>query len=104
MLSEGSTVDRYVVVSRLGSGGMADVHVVRHVTLGTLRALKVLRHGTPQLRERLLREGRAQAALDHPNVVRVLDVIEADGDPALIMELVDGPPLDQLLSPDPLPA
>ncbi|MCB9697156.1 MAG: protein kinase [Alphaproteobacteria bacterium] len=103
MLSEGSTVDRYEVVSRLASGGMADVLVVRHVTLGTLRALKVLRHATPQLRERLLREGRAQASLDHPNIVRVLDVIEADDDPALVMELVDGPSLDQLITQDPLP-
>jgi predicted ATPase len=102
-LQPGATVDRYVVEGTLGSGGMAEVYAVRHTTLGLSAALKVLRIRSPQLAGRLLREGRAQARLQHPNVVRVLDLLEVEGAPALLMERVEGPTLAQIIAQGPLP-
>ncbi len=93
MLRPDANVDRYRVEELLGRGGMATVYRVRHKQLDTLHALKVLHRASAQVRERLLREGKVQAKLKHPNVVRVSDVIVTDGDPALLMELVSGPDL-----------
>src|SRR6187549_220890 len=97
-IEPGAQIDRYVVEGVLGAGGMAEVYAVRHATLGSPAALKVLRIRSPQLAVRLVREGRAQARLQHPNVVPVLDLFEVDGLPALVMERVDGPSLAQLLA------
>lgn len=96
-LQPGDEVDRYVVEALLGSGGTARVWAVRHRTLGTRHALKVLTWSDETLRERLLREARAQARLDHPNILPVRDVLEVGEAPALLMPLIDGPPLDILL-------
>ncbi|MBX2801884.1 MAG: protein kinase [Myxococcales bacterium] len=100
----GSRIDgRYEVQSVLASGGMATVFVVRHLELGSLHALKVLHIPSPDFRQRLLQEGRLQAKLRHPNIVAVSDTLEMDGNPAIVMEYVDGPALDQWLrGPTPL--
>ena len=96
-LTPGTAIDRYVVESHLGSGGMADVYRVRHATLGHLSALKVLQSTHPGIRDRLILEGRVQANLRHPNVVAVSDVIDVYGSPGLIMEYISGSSLDRLL-------
>ena len=70
---------------------------VRHVKHDTLHALKVLTISSPAIRERMLREGRVQASLQHPNIVPVDDVLELDGSPALLMEYVEGPSLEAAL-------
>ena len=101
-LFPGARVDRYEVVDVLGTGGMAVVYKVRHTTLGTHHALKVLHAPSRSMRERLLREGRAQAALRHPNIVAVNDVVEVDSSPGLLMEFVEGPTLRRFLQ-DTLP-
>ncbi len=69
------------------------VYLVRHNTLGSLYALKVLSLTSKSLRTRLILEGQVQAKLRHVNVVAVTDVFELHGAPALIMEYVDGPSL-----------
>jgi tetratricopeptide (TPR) repeat protein len=104
MWEPGRQVDRYVIRRLLGEGGMADVYLAEHDVLRTSVAIKVL-HGRPsvQLRERLLREGRVQASLQHPNLVRVLDVLDVDGNAALVMDFVDGPTLHDVLREGPLP-
>lgn len=89
--------DRYTVESRLGEGGMAVVYKVLHHQLGTHHALKVLSLNSRSVRDRMLQEGRFQAKLQHPNIVAVTDVVAIHESPALVMELVDGPPLDELL-------
>jgi serine/threonine protein kinase len=96
-LRGGDDFDRYRVEGLLGEGGMASVYRVRHRDLGSAHALKVLHHGWPALRQRLLAEGRAQAALRHANVVAVTDTIDVGGRPGLVMDLVDGPTLDALI-------
>src|SRR6185436_4732231 len=97
-MKPGTRIDRYEVEGTLGSGGMAVVYAVKHVVLGTHHALKVLTIQSQSLRERLLREGRLQGTLRHPNVVGVTDVVDADGVLGLVLERVDGPSLDQWLA------
>lgn len=85
--------ERYALVRRLGVGGMGEVYLARHKLLGIDRALKVLRGALPADAhpvERLLREARALAAVDHTNVVRVHDIETAGGEVALAMEYVEG--------------
>jgi len=95
MLNRGDVVDRYKVEDLLGKGGMASVYLVRHRKLNSLHALKLLFLKGASIRKRLVREGRVQASLRHHNVVSVTDVLEVDGSPALVMEYIDGPALDE---------
>ena len=96
-LTVGSVVDRYVVEGIVGEGGAATVYAVRHPALGTRHALKVLQHGGAALRQRMLQEARAQSTARHPNLLPVQDVLNLDGQPALLMPLIEGPALDSLL-------
>ncbi|MFZ5477030.1 MAG: serine/threonine-protein kinase [Myxococcota bacterium] len=90
----GDQVDRFVVESVLGQGGMATVYRVRHAGLGSAHALKVLNVSLPSVKTRLVQEGRLQASLGHPNIVSVTDLLEVEGAPGLIMEYVAGPTLE----------
>ncbi|MCB9687853.1 MAG: protein kinase [Alphaproteobacteria bacterium] len=97
-LQPGMEVDRYRIEQLLGRGGMASVWKVTREDLGVSYALKVLEAPGRSVRERLRGEARIQATLRHPNIVSVVDVLTLDGAPALVLEFVDGPTLDQLLS------
>ncbi|MEN0061982.1 MAG: protein kinase [Myxococcota bacterium] len=98
-LTPGIVIDRYVVESFIGAGGMATVLKVRHRQLGTAHAMKVLNIASGSVRDRLVQEGRLQAALQHENVVKVTDLVTLTGGaPGLIMEFVEGPNLDELLN------
>ncbi|MGI5861533.1 MAG: bifunctional serine/threonine-protein kinase/formylglycine-generating enzyme family protein [Myxococcales bacterium] len=100
MHSSGSRIDRFIIESELGKGGMATVYKVRHAILETSHALKVL---APELaivspvRERFFSEGRIQARLDHPNIVRVTDTVETRDVAGLVMDFVPGFSLKRLL-------
>ncbi len=96
-LAPGHILDRFTVETVLGKGGMATVYRLRHNALDSLCALKVLQAEGSAHRERLMQEGRAQAKLRHPNIVAVTDVIDVGGAPGLLMEYVDGSPLDRWL-------
>lgn len=98
MFEPGTKIDRYVIEEKLGEGGMAVVYRVRHRTLGTRHALKLLTHSSPGVRQRLVREGQVQATLKHPNIVAVTDVIEHEGVPGLVLEYIEGPSLDVWLN------
>jgi tetratricopeptide (TPR) repeat protein/predicted Ser/Thr protein kinase len=78
----------------IGSGGMGEVFKAWDPDLQRHVALKYLKHDDPVLVERLLREARAQARVDHPSVGKVYEVGEDDGRPFIAMEFVDGVPLD----------
>ncbi|MEO0602053.1 MAG: serine/threonine-protein kinase [Myxococcota bacterium] len=90
-------MDRFVVEATLGVGGMAAVHRVRHDELDTVHALKVPHEPDASRVAQLRREARLQARIRHPNVVAVNDVVYVDGVPALVMEYVAGPTLEELL-------
>ena len=97
-LALGQQIERYLVEAVIGEGGQGRVYRVRHERLGTVHALKVVLNASAGVRERLLREGRAQAQLVHPNIVRVTDVIDVGTQPGLVMEYITGPSLDDLLA------
>jgi serine/threonine protein kinase len=82
--------DRYIIEREIGRGGLAVVYAGRDTVTDQVVALKVLESADPAARRRLLREGRAQARLQHPNLVALHRVVDVDGWPALVLELVDG--------------
>ena len=92
--------ERYEIISRAGSGGMADVYRARDTMLDRDVALKVLRtsNTSEQDRERFVAEGRILAQLSHPNLVTLLDVGISD-EPFLVMEYVDGATLAEQPGP-----
>ncbi len=97
-LTRGMTVGRYVVEEFLGDGSIASVYRVRHLTLHTPYALKVVHSAEDaKLRAQLIQEGQQQALIQHHNVVGVHDVLEVDGAAALLMDFVDGPTLEAWL-------
>ena len=93
MLSEGSVLAGYRVVSLLGSGGMGSVYLADHPTLPRYDALKVLSAELSRdrdFRARFLREAEVAASLDHPNIVAVYDRGQTDDDQLWIaMQYVD---------------
>lgn len=93
----------YEVVSRLGQGGMAVVYAARHLVSGRTRALKIAR--TEDAAEGALRgEFQVLDRLDHPNVVRVIDLTKmVEGRLTLVMERVGGENLRQWLAAHPAP-
>lgn len=84
---------RYEFLAVLGHGGMGTVYRAYDVQLGRAVALKFIRGDHPNLPARLLREARAQARVDHPNICKVFEVGEVEGKAYIAMELVSGEPL-----------
>jgi len=86
-------ISHYRILQLLGRGGMGEVYLAEDTTLSRQVAIKVLlesRQQDPVARQRLLREARAAAALNHPNSCTVHEVIEIDGLACIVMEYVDG--------------
>src|SRR5215212_4379465 len=100
-LEAGQEVDeRYRLVARVGSGGMADVWSAEDAMLGRQVALKFLHERfaqDAQFVERFRREAQSAAGLQHPNVVGVYDRGEADGRHWIAMEYVEGAALNDLI-------
>ena len=100
MLESGSRLGNYQIEALLGQGGMGVVYEAVQLSLSRRVALKVI---APELsrnerfQERFRREGRSQAALDHPNVVTVHDFGETDGHLYISMQLIRGPSLKELI-------
>jgi len=94
MIDPDTLIDnRYRVISRLGSGGMADVYLAQDQLLGREVAVKVLHHHFAEdheFVERFRREASSAAALSHPNIVGIFDRGEWDGTYYIAMEYVAG--------------
>ena len=118
MIASGTVFGPYKVVEKIGAGGMGDVYRALDTRLEREVALKLISDsflnseagtgspspaGTPHSRvhlshERFLREARAAATLNHPNICAIHDVGEQDGQPYLVMELLRGETLKQYLT------
>ena len=118
MIATGTVFGPYRVIEKIGAGGMGDVYRALDTRLERDVALKLISDsflasepgagspspaGTPHSRvhlshERFLREARAAATLNHPNICGIHDVGEQDGQPYLVMELLRGETLKQYLT------
>jgi tetratricopeptide (TPR) repeat protein/predicted Ser/Thr protein kinase len=96
-LQHGAAIGRYVVIERLGAGGMGVVYSAYDPDLDRRVAIKVLRPDLRREQSRLLREARAMARLSHPNVLSVHDVGQHNDHVFIAMELVDGTTLRKWL-------
>jgi serine/threonine protein kinase len=100
LLEQSQLLGDYKILEPAGTGGMGVVYRARQQSLNRDVALKVIREeiaSLPEYRERFLREARLAASVDHPHVVSVHDVGEADGHLFLAMHWVDGSDLKQIL-------
>jgi serine/threonine-protein kinase len=97
-----TTVDRYRILATLGSGGMGVVYAAADDRLHRRVAIKVVREHLAAGKgiARLRREGRILACISHPNLVAVFDILDLDGRPAIVMELVEGTDLVHLIGPN----
>src|SRR5512147_1091644 len=92
----GKTISHYEITEKLGEGGMGAVYKARDTRLGRPLAIKIV---NAEFTQRFEREARAISALNHPHICTLHDVGEHDGAPYLVMEYVEGKPLQ-----GPLPA
>src|SRR6266545_2497754 len=106
VVSTGSRLGPYEIVSPLGSGGMGEVWRARDVRLSRDVAIKVLAGEIASDADRLKRfekEARAASSLNHPNIVTIYDIDSADTVSYIAMELVEGKTLRELLGVGSLP-
>ncbi|MFL6279390.1 MAG: serine/threonine-protein kinase, partial [Vicinamibacterales bacterium] len=105
-LSIGTRVGPYVVIDRIGRGGMGEVFLARDPRLDRPVALKCVlsREIAPtDLRDRIIAEARAAARITHPGIAAVYDVVEHDGRTFIVMEYVQGESLAALIRREPIP-
>ncbi len=94
------TVGPYIVLERIGEGGMGQVYKARHRSLERLVAVKVVRReclDNPITIRRFQREVQMAAQLQHPNIVRALDADEVGGMYYFVMEYIEGMDLARLV-------
>lgn len=102
----GRTISHYRILDKLGAGGMGEVYLAHDLRLQRRVALKLLPAELAARRERLerfKREATLVAALDHPNIVTVFSIEEADGLHFITMQLVSGRPLSRRIPRQGLP-
>ncbi len=94
------TLDRYLVLSLLGSGGMGEVYRARDTKLGREVAIKVLPASFSSSKDRLRfeREARAASALNHPNILTIYEIEQVGEHRFIAAEFVDGETLRQRLT------
>src|SRR5262245_7371662 len=100
------TLGHYKITGRLGSGGMGVVYEAYDDRLGRSVAIKMIHEASqdPRARERLWREARSAAQMNHPHICQIHDVGEQAGTPYVVMELLQGESLAQRLARAALPA
>ncbi len=105
-LSAGARLGPYDILAPLGAGGMGEVYRARDPKLGREVALKVLPEEVSLDKDRLSRfeqEARSASALNHPNIITIYEIGQAEQVSYIAMELVEGKTLRELSASDPLP-
>jgi tRNA A-37 threonylcarbamoyl transferase component Bud32/tetratricopeptide (TPR) repeat protein len=96
---------RYIQDKLIATGGMGEVYLGRDTQTGRPVAIKRLRsewaNSNVEVIQRFHREGEALRRLDHPNIVKILDSLEREGQPVIVMEFVSGGTLQDLLAKAP---
>lgn len=106
VLTSGTKLGPYEILTLLGTGGMGEVYCARDTRLGRDVAIKVLSQhlsSDPQLKERFEREARTISLLNYPHICQLYDVGSQDGTDYLVMELLEGETLAERLQKGPLP-
>jgi Tol biopolymer transport system component/predicted Ser/Thr protein kinase len=96
----GKTLDHYQITEKLGEGGMGVVYKARDTHLDRFIALKVLppeKVSDPERKRRFIQEAKAASALNHPSIITIYDIDQADGIDYIAMEYVAGKTLDELI-------
>jgi eukaryotic-like serine/threonine-protein kinase len=105
-LTANTHLAHYRILSKIGAGGMGDVYLAEDTRLDRRIALKILPADVASAQDRLerfIREAKAAAALNHPNIAHVYDIGESDGVRFIAMEYVAGQKLRDLLHRGRLP-
>lgn len=96
MFLQGQKVGKYKIIRSLGSGGFGSVYLAKDTWLNTDVAIKVPHKQSTEL-FKMLKEPRLQAALNHPNIVRMIAAEKADRTFFMVMEFVEGQTLEKIL-------
>ncbi len=105
-LTTGSRLGPYEILGPLGAGGMGEVYRARDTRLDREVAIKVLPahlSEDPTVRQRFEREAKVISGLNHPNICTLHDIGQHEKVDFLVMELLDGEPLNEVLKRGPLP-
>jgi serine/threonine protein kinase/tetratricopeptide (TPR) repeat protein len=95
-------IGRYLILHKLGQGGMGVVYSAEDPSLGRRVALKTISHPNEESRQRFRREARAAASVSHPHACQIFEIGEDTGRLFIAMELLDGEPLSERLKRGPL--
>jgi serine/threonine protein kinase len=100
---QGTRIHQYEIIRQLGAGGMGTVFLARDTRLGRRVAIKFLHTKSPQVAQRFVLEARATARCSHENIVIIYEVGEFHGSPFMVLEFLQGQPLNKVIASQRLP-
>src|SRR5262245_37229846 len=106
VLSPGTKLGRYEVRSRLGAGGMGEVYLALDTRLDRSVALKILPDGVaadPDRMKRFEQEAKAASGLNHPNIITISEIDQADSTSFIATEFIEGATLRERMLAQPMP-
>src|ERR1700722_15812613 len=102
----GQTVSHYVLLEKLGAGGMGEIYKARDSRLNRIVAVKILAPGRtrdPERRRRFVQEAQSASGLNHPNIITIHDILSEGDTQYMVMEHVSGKTLHELVAQGRLP-